>query len=347
MEPYQELTLYQRSAVLMAAAKLGLFAALAERAATAPEVANRVTAPIDSIARLLAALAALEYISRDGELFALNDFSRAFLRGGAGGMARLAWKEHVFYTAWSRLSESISTGKALFPSFSDRVAHDFPSVEKFLLALNDLAEMAAPGIIGTGAFNGVTTILDLGGGGGGYAAELAAVLHGARVTLADLPEIIPIAMGHLARKGLQDRVELVAADFLKEDCAIGRRRFDCVFMSHVLHDFDASTASAIVARAAHLVRAGGKLVILDVLVPEEGQNNPVEALFDLMMLVEVPGGRSHRISDVREWIVSSGMASPKSHKLYFGILLESHLPGNSSGPSRAWPDTTALASGHR
>jgi ubiquinone/menaquinone biosynthesis C-methylase UbiE len=323
MDPYQELTLYQRSVVLMAAAKLGLFAALAEGAATAAEVANRVSAQVDSVDRLLAALATLEYVSRDGERFALNDFSRVFIRDGAGGMARLAWKEHLFYTAWSRLADSISTGNALFPSFSDRVAHDLPSVEKFLLALNDLAELAAPGVIATGAFTGARTILDLGGGGGGYAVELARALPDSRVTLADLPEIIPIAKRHLERKGLRDRVELVAADFLRDGCGLGGRTFDCVFISHVLHDFEASTASAIVARAAHLVRAGGKLVILDVFIPEGGHSNPVEALFDLMMLLEVPGGRTHRISDVRDWIESSGMSSPKSHKLYFGTLLES------------------------
>jgi ubiquinone/menaquinone biosynthesis C-methylase UbiE len=323
MEPYQELTLYQRSAVLMAATKLGLFAALADGSMTAAEVANRVSAPVDSVARLLAALASLEYISSDGEHFALNDFSRAFLPEGAGGMARLAWKEHLFYAAWSRLADAISTGSALFPSYSDRVAHDLPSVEKFLLALNDLAGVAAPGVIATGAFTGATTILDLGGGGGGYAAEFARALPDSRVTLADLPEILPFAKGHFERKRLQGRVELVAADFLKDGCGLQGRTFDCVFLSHVLHDFEASTASAIVARAARLVRAGGKLVILDVLTPDGGHSNPVEALFDLMMLVEVSGGRTHRISVVREWIESAGMSSPKSHKLYFGILLES------------------------
>ena len=322
MEPYQELTLYQRSAVLMAAAKLGLFSALAEGAMTTAQVANRVSAPVDPVARLLAALAALEYVSKRGERFELNDFSKAFLRDGAGGMARLAWKEHVFYAAWSRLADAISTGNALFPSFADRVVHDFPSVEKFLLALNDLAEMAAPGVIGTRAFEGATTILDLGGGGGGYAAELARALPESRVTLADLPEILSIAKGHFERKGLRDCVEVLEADLLRADCGLRGRTFDCVFLSHVLHDFDGPTASAIVSRAAHIVRAGGKLVILDVLAPDEGHSNPVEALFDLMMLVEVPGGRSHRISDVREWTESVGMTSPKLHKLYFGILLE-------------------------
>src|SRR5271165_3612424 len=193
MDPYQELTLYQRSAVLMAAAKLGAFAALANGPATPAEVAQRISAPSDTVARLLAALAALDYISRDGQKFALNDFSKTFLRGGAGGMQRLAWKEHLFYTAWSRLADAISTSHALFPSFADRMANDFSSVEKFLLALNDLAELAAPGVIATGAFSGAGTILDLGGGGGGYAAELARALPGSRVTLADLPEIVPIA----------------------------------------------------------------------------------------------------------------------------------------------------------
>jgi hypothetical protein len=71
------------------------------------------------------------------------------------------------------------------------------------------------------------------------------------------------------------------------------------------------------------VRGGGKLVILDVLAPGEGHSNPVEALFDLMMLVEVPGGRTHAISDVSKWMESAGMSSPKPYKLYFGTLLES------------------------
>lgn len=329
MDPYQELTLYQKSAALMAAAKLGLFAALANGAATPSEVAQRISAPADTVARLLSALSALDYVSRDGEKFALNDFSKAFLHDGAGGMARLAWKEHLFYAAWSRLADAVSSGHALFPSYRDRLSNDFPSVEKFLLALNDLAEMAAPGIIATGVFKGATTILDLGGGGGGYAAELARALPGARLTLADLPEILSIANGHLERKSLADRVELAAVDFLKDNGVLKGRTFDRVFLSHVLHDFDAQTARSIVARAARLVRIGGKLIILDVLVPESGQNDPVEALFDLMMLVEVPHGRSHRISDVREWIVSSGMTAPKSHELYFGILVEAEKKSDS------------------
>jgi ubiquinone/menaquinone biosynthesis C-methylase UbiE len=322
MDPYAELTLYQRSAALMAAAKLGVFSALADEPLAASQVADRIALPADAVARLLSALAAHDYVAVDSEKFALNDFSRSFLRDGAGGMLRLVWKEHLFYTLWSRLEEAVSTGKPLLPSFRDLVARDFPSVEKFLLALNDLAGMAAPGVIATGAFSGVATILDLGGGGGGYAAELARALPSARVALADLPEILPIAKSHLDRKGIGDRVELVSADFLKDGCGLSGRQFDCVFLSHVLHDFDAPDASVIVQRAARLVRSGGRLVILDVLVPDGGQKNPVEALFDLMMLVEVPGGRSHRIADVTGWMQSAGTARPTSHKLYFGTLIE-------------------------
>jgi ubiquinone/menaquinone biosynthesis C-methylase UbiE len=308
----------------MAAARLRVFEAMAGGPATPLEVAGRVSAPADSVARLLAALSALNYVRRDGDRFALNEFSRPFLRDGAGGMVRLAWKEHLFYAAWSRLAEAISTGSALFLSFTERIANDFSSVEKFLLALNDLAETAAPGVVETGALDGATSLLDLGGGGGGYAAEFARTLPDSHVTLADLPEIIPIAKGHFERKGLQHRVEVVAADFLTDGCGLGGRTFDCVFLSHILHDFEAGTACAIVARAARLVRAGGKLVILDVFAPNDRQCNPVEALFDLMMLVEVPGGRTHDLSEAFEWIEASGMTESKSHKLYFGTLIETH-----------------------
>lgn len=322
MDPYQELTLYQRSAVLMAAAKLGVFTALSDGSATPAEIASRVSTPADTIARLLSALAALDYISHDHGRFALNDFSKTFIRGGAGGMRRLAWKEHLFYSAWSRLDQAISSGNALFPSYRDRVANDFESVEKFLRALNDLAETGAPGVIATGAFNGAETILDLGGGAGGYAASLARAFPQTRVALADLPEILPIAKSYLAEQGLPDKVELLTADLHKESCGIHGRAFDRVFLSHILHDFDVTTAATIVANAACLVSPGGKLLVLDVLVPEGGHSNPVEALFDLMMLVEVPHGRTHLMSDVQSWIESAGMTAPRTHKLFFGILVE-------------------------
>ncbi len=322
MDPYQELTLYQRSAVLMAAAKLGAFAALGDRPSTAAEVAVRIGADADAVRRLLEALRHLEYVSYEADRYALNGFSSAFLRGGAGGMVRLAWKEHVFYEAWSRLAESIGAGAPQFPSYRERIERDFASVEKFLLALNDLAQMAAPGVLGTGAFEGLGTLLDLGGGAGGYAGVLASTLGRTRVTLADLPEILPIARVYLAHKGLEGRVELVTADFLSEGCGLAGRTFEGVFLSHILHDFEPAVASAIVARAARLVRPGGRLVILDVFAPEAGPRNPVEALFDLMMLVEVPRGRTHGVTDVTAWVEGAGLSVSTVHSLYFGSLLE-------------------------
>ena len=96
----------------------------------------------------------------------------------------------------------------------------------------------------------------------------------------------PIAKGHLERQGINRRVELVA-DFLRDCSSLDARSFYCVFLSHVLHDFEASVVWTILARAAILARPGGKLVIRDVFVPDEGHSNPAEALFDVMMLVEV------------------------------------------------------------
>lgn len=322
MDPYQELTLYQRSSALMAAAQLGVFGALEAGPATAAVIAGRIGAPEDPAARLMETLVALDYVQRDGDRFALNDFSRTFLRGGPGGMLRLAWKEHVFYTAWSRLGDSIKSGRPQFASYRERLEADFPSVEKFLLALNDLAQSGAAGVIATGAFAGSASVLDLGGGAGGYSAELASAYPEARVTLADLPPILPIARGYLGRRGMEGRVELAQADFLADGCGLGGRVFDCVYLSHILHDFEEDAASAIVARAAALLRPGGRLVILDVLIPESGPRNPVEALFDLMMLVEVPGGRSHPLSKVKAWMGGAGLVGSASHKLYFGCLVE-------------------------
>ncbi len=59
---------------------------------------------------------------------------------------------------------------------------------------------------------------------------------------------------------------------------------------------------------------------------EGGATDPVIALFDVMMLVENQGGRTHRLADVRAWIVEAGFAEPEETGLGFTTLLRAEKP---------------------
>ena len=120
--------------------------------------------------------------------------------------------------------------------------------------------------------------------------------------------------------GLYRRVQCLDARELQfSEGGYGTIYANCV-MEHI------PDIQGVLAGCCRGLRPGGKLVILDVLVPEEGHSNAVEALFDLMMLVEVPRGSTHRVADVLQWIDAADLASPKMHKLYFGTLLEATAP---------------------
>ncbi|MEM9158721.1 MAG: methyltransferase [Verrucomicrobiota bacterium] len=333
IDPYDELTAYQKSAVLMAGAETGVFHALSDEVAPASAIAEKANLAPPSTRRLLRALAANGYVTKTLEgnepLYAHNNISRSFVQTGAGGYARVAHKEALFYKLWGKLSAALTTQKAGLTPFAERLETDPNQIRLFLTALNDLADLAAPGV-----FTHINLsedkpikILDAGGGAGGYAAHLATNFPNADITLLDREAVLPLAEETLASKGLLDRVERVVGNLQAEGLGLAPgSSFDCIFLSHVLHDYEPTIAQSIVEKVAQLVAPGGSLYVLDVFEPEPNQpDNPVEALFDLMMLVENPGGLTHPASVIEKWISDAGLQEIQFHKLYFGSLLEAKL----------------------
>lgn len=321
-DPYAALTAYQHSAALMAAGKTGLFQALAGGGLSAAEAADRCRISHDGAEALLRALAACGYLAAtDGpdRLYQLNAFSRPFVETGAGGLARVLHKEALFFRLWGRLAEVVVTGEALLPGFRRRLAEQPELMETFHMALNDIAETAADGVIEAMQPGPESSLLDCGCGAGGYAGALASRLPELRIVAVDLPGPAALARAHLAGKGLGKRVEVVPGDFFSGPEALSTGTHELVLLSHVLHDYPEDELAEVIRAAAAFLTEEGRLVILDVLADEE-LAHPVEALFGLMMMLENPGGRTHRREILLKAIQQAGLKPERENKLFFGTL---------------------------
>lgn len=322
--PYAVLTEYQRSSVLMAAGRNGVFVFLHEHGpTTAADVARGCGISEIGAVALLRALASNQFIDATEDTprrFSLNAFSQPFAQTGAGGLRRIVEKEAIFYGLWSRLDEVIKTGDAQLPTLSERLEQKPELVATFLAALNDIAQTAAPGVLTALKLDGSERILDFGCGGGGYSAAIAQSQPRVSITALDLPQIISLTRKYLGEQGVSERVRLVDGDFHGDIADLDVRSFDLVLVSHILHDFRPDQLASVLTSATRYVRTGGRLAVLDVLA-DEGHEYPVEALFGLMMILENPGGRTHERSAILDAASASGLKLTSEEKLYFGSML--------------------------
>lgn len=315
------MTGYQQAATLTAAARLGVFDLLADQPIDAAGAADSLgTEPLATRA-LLDALVGLELVESSPDGYRATPTAARL--GHDGDLRLVAEKEAFFARHWLDLADSVRTGAPRLDSWRERLASDPEQARFFLRALVVLARETGPDLTAVDGLVG-ESVVDLGGGLGAYATQLAAA--GSRVTLVDLPEVTPWAELELmqAEPAVRDAIRVVATDLLGDEApeAIGTDH-DAVLLSHLLHDLDDTDALAALRRAAELTRSGGTVVVFELPgdPPRDGQG-AFGPLFDLMMRVETPG-RARRLDELADLMRAAGLTdvtvSP-DHPLPHGVL---------------------------
>jgi hypothetical protein len=99
----------------------------------------------------------------------------------------------------------------------------------------------------------------------------------------DLPHVVDGARQALAIAGLSARTDVIAGDFF-EFVPAG----DLYILKQVLHDWNDEQCVAILAGCARAMHAGGRVLVVEMIVPEDGRPSAAQ-LVDLNMLVMLPG----------------------------------------------------------
>ncbi len=110
-------------------------------------------------------------------------------------------------------------------------------------------------------FNKVSHLLDIGGGEGTMACELAKKFPRLKVTVYNLPKACELARLKIKEADLTDRVHVVEGDFLLDD------KFpsgcDLVLFSRVLCDWSPETAKKLLLKAYKSIEDGGQVAICE------------------------------------------------------------------------------------
>ena len=305
----QMATAYWTSRLLYVAARLGLADLLADRPQTAETLAVTTGTHAGALYRLMRTLAALGLWTEDAERrFGLTPLGES-LQSGAPGSARATvltlagdwiWRgfEHVLFsveTGRSGLERSL--GEPMF-DWLGKHPDDAALFSETMIGFHG-TEPAA--VAAAYDFSGLGTIVDVGGASGDLLTTVLAAHSGGRGVLFDLPHALVNAPALIEARGLADRVSVKTGSFFDAVPAGG----DAYLLSHIIHDWSEDQCLTILARCRQAMNEGGKLLIVEMVIPEGNGFHPGKML-DMMMLVG-PGGQERTELEYRALLDKAGL----------------------------------------
>lgn len=212
----------------------------------------------------------------------------------------------ILWTNWSGLDEVVKTGR---PS---RRAFDH---ESFIRGMHNLAIFKARRLIDAIGVKGVKTALDLGGGPGTYAIEMAK--RGIDVTLFDRPETIEIARDIIEKSGTKG-IRFISGDFLIDEIGKG---YDMIFISQVLHSCSELEIPRILKKSMDALNPSGRIVIQEFYINDERTHPLQSALFSVNMLINTISGRCYSPSELKGWLSAAGFENIRERMIDDSVVL--------------------------
>lgn len=148
-------------------------------------------------------------------------------------------------------------------------------------------------------------ILDMGGGGGQVAVEIASALPSARITLIDLPNVVGYATQHIVQCSVDGSVTCIQGDIFDYAHHDGTL-FDVVVLSSVLGDWDTEKHSQILATAYRNLKPEGLLMVSETLLDEDQGGPILPTLMSLYAQVINEGGENFTENDLSATLEGSG-----------------------------------------
>ncbi|MEJ3750544.1 methyltransferase [Actinomycetes bacterium KLBMP 9797] len=304
---------FYASKALLSGAEIGLFTLLAKGPATEPEIRDQLGLHQRATRDFLDALVGLGLLEREGDQYRNSpaaDFSldeaKPSYRGGL--LKLLNWQ----YAIWGDLTKLLRTGERQQPSAYDfkQLYSNPEAIRRFMAAMDGATASIAPALAHAFDWSTVTSFVDVGGGRGSVAAEIAKAHPHLRGGCLDLPSVEPIFDEHMNRLGMTGRVGFHGVDFFADDLPT----VDALIFGHVLHDWDDLRRLTLLRKAHDALPAGGQVLIYDAMIDDE-RRDPGTLLMSLSMQLITPGGSEYTAADCRSWLARAGFAETSAKKL--------------------------------
>jgi hypothetical protein len=205
---------------------------------------------------------------------------------------------------WSDLEYCVRTGKQALEHIYGMHVFEFfkqhpEEARVFDDTMTELSTIDGPAVADAYAFDGIRSIVDVGGGHGFLLATILARHPEIRGTLYDAVHVVEGARnGPL--KPMTERCTFATGDMFSSIPG----NADAYIMKHIIHDWPDDLCVKILKACRKNVNAGGKLLVVDNVIQPGNDFFPGKFL-DLQMLI-FPGGRERTETEFRKLFATAG-----------------------------------------
>jgi hypothetical protein len=298
---------YVMGQALHAAAKLGVADALPDGPRSVDEIAAATATHGPSLHRLLRTLAAGGIVAEDERgCFRLTTLGETLRRDVPASVRNaVLWVgDPMHYATCGDLAESVRTGQPAFDrlfgqGYFEHLAADDEASRIWDDGMACFSGMEDAPIAQAYAFPQGARVVDVGGGQGGFLAEVLRSDQSLRGVLFDRPEVVRAPL-LLERGGVLDRCERVGGDFFAALPPDG----DVYVLKRVLHDWDDDTCAELLTRCRKAMAPTGRVLVVDAVIPPGNDPHPAK-IVDLVMM-GILTGRERTEAELAALFAASG-----------------------------------------
>lgn len=297
--------------LLEAAVKHRLFDLLDGAPKTAPQLAKAAGISLRGVKALANALVGLQFLARNGDLYALTPESAAFLVRGKPAYHG-AFFEHIstqLLPNWLNLDEIVRSGKPADTVNSESAGTAF--FAKFVEAIFPLSYAAAKVLgehLGVPKAAQPVSVLDLAAGSGVWGIALAEQSPFVRVSSVDWPKVLVVTKKVAQRHGVAGRLAGIPGDLLK--VRFGKDH-QVATLGHILHSEGAVRSRKLLKRTFDALASGGTIAIMEFLVNQERTGPLTGLIFSVNMLVNTAQGETFSFEEISDWLLAAGFTQPR------------------------------------
>jgi hypothetical protein len=298
---------YWVSQAIYASAKLGVADLLKDGPLPITEIAGRVGADEPAMYRLMRALASKGLFEESaGQCFGLTPFGSCLCADHPFSLRAISLMcGDLQYDAWGDILYSIRSGRCAYDrrmgrSFFEMLEKTEGAPQIFSDAMTSFLHDIPQSVVEGYDFSGIGRLVDVGTGRGTLLSTILRAYPKMKGVLFDLPIVAEGARDHISAAGVASQCEIIGGSFFDSIPAGG----DAYILSTVLHDWDDERSIAILKGCRKAIAPGGKLLIVELLIPD-GNEPFFGKWLDMHMLV-MHGGRDRTEAEYRHLIEASG-----------------------------------------
>jgi O-methyltransferase domain/Dimerisation domain len=300
-------TSYLQARALQTACEVGLFDWLSGHPADAQEICDHFEFKNGIGTHFLDALAGLELLDRQGDVYRNKPELEPFLTSGSESYLGGSFNRHaeLHYRLWADLAGALRRGASPSAPISG---------EGMAFEIFDPVR-SREGFVNMDAFNGFVadelavtidwsqyeTVVDIGGSRGNVAGRLVTAHPHLTGKVFDMKAMVALFDEHQKNLGTDGKVIFYGGDFRSDPLPTG----DVYILGHVLPYWREEIRVHLIKRVYDVMGDRGTLLIYDAML-EPGSTEPHGHLLSLLSSVSRVGGEEYTTDDCRSWVEHAG-----------------------------------------